>query len=119
MKPQLIFIDNDELNRLTWKIWAETNNLRLVDYPNVEKFVENAQNIDRTTAIFLDYNLDDKKTAAQYLPELNALGFKNIIIATGETEIESDNIEGIVAVIGKDPEEALSYLSKDKIHDQN
>lgn len=111
MSNTLIFIDNDELNRLTWKIWAETNNLKLLAYPSVEKFVENVQNLDREIPIFLDYNLDNKKTAIHYIPELNSLGFKNIIIATGEASLKSNNIEGIIGIIGKDPEAMLKYLN--------
>lgn len=109
-KIDLILIDNDELNHMTWNIWAEANNLNIANFSSVEEFMGQANNFQETIPLFLDYNLDNKKTATHYLDGLNALGFKKIIIATGDQSLEGRKFNGAIAIISKNPEDGLKYV---------
>ena len=60
--------------------------------------------------LFLDFNLDDGKTARDYIPQLRHLGFDNIVLVTSHMDLAENDFVGSKAIIGKDPEMALRFL---------
>ena len=97
-----ILIDDDKYIRLSWEYFAKNSNKKIRTFSNVESFLEVATDLDKGCSIYLDLNINGEKTT-KYLDEISKLGFKNIILATGE-KIESDILpKGISRITGKLP----------------
>ena len=109
-KINLVFIDDDELNQMTWSIWAESKNLNIKAYLNVEDFILDQNFYTKDVLIFLDYNLGASKKASDYIPQLRSLGFQKIIIATADQTLDIAEVSDVLAVISKDPNEALKFI---------
>jgi FixJ family two-component response regulator len=105
MNPKIfdfILIDDDKYIRLSWEYFAKNSNKKIRTFSNVESFLEVATDLDKRCSIYLDLNINGEKTT-KYLDEISKLGFKNIILATGE-KIEIDMLpKGISRITGKLP----------------
>jgi hypothetical protein len=71
-------------------------------FSSVSSFLESSNDIKRDCPIYLDLNISGEKSI-NYLGRFEALGFRNIILATGE-DISLDGLPKIVqAISGKLP----------------
>lgn len=81
--PDLILIDDDRYIRLAWKLHAQNSGKTIKTYDSLESFFEEARKINKSTPIYLDINLNGKRSL-DYLDQFNEIGFRNINLATGE-----------------------------------
>lgn len=109
-KLDLVLIENEEMHRVTWKIWARRKGYGIQTFSSAEEFLLRAARISKSAAIFMDFNLDDSKTAQNYLPEISRLGFSEIVLVTSHRDIRKEDFIGTKAIIGKDPEFAERFL---------
>lgn len=109
-KLDLVFIENEEMHRLTWKLWAKRKGLGILTFVSVDDFLLQAVRLPKSIPIFLDFNLDDNRTAQNYLPELHKIGFSEIVLVTSHRDLKKENFIGTKAIIGKDPEFAERFL---------
>jgi signal transduction histidine kinase len=100
--PDIILIDDDRYIRLAWKLHAQNSGKTIKTYDSLETFFEEARKINKNTPIYLDINLNGKRSL-DYLDQFNEIGFKNITLATGE-DISLEQLPSIVrGVSGKLP----------------
>ena len=109
-KLDLVLIENEEMHRLTWKLWAKRKGLGILTFLSADDFLLRAARLSKSTPIFMDFNLDDSMTAQNYLPELRRLGFSEIVLVTSHRDLKKENFLGTKAIIGKDPEFAERFL---------
>lgn len=81
--PDLILIDDDRYIRLAWKLHAQNSGKKIKTYESLENFFAEAKEIDKNTPIYLDINLNGKRSL-DYLHRFDEIGFKNLTLATGE-----------------------------------
>lgn len=98
----LVLIDDDRYIRMAWQLYANNSNKKISTFESVHDFISSSETIQRECPIYLDYNLKNEKST-RYIPMLHELGFKNIILATGESLREEEVPEYVVNVIGKLP----------------
>lgn len=110
-KLDLILIENEEMHRLTWRLWARKNAFQLQTFPSAEDFLNQVRHIEKSVPIFLDFNLDDGKFAKDYIPQIRSLGFKNIILVTSHKELANSELCGVQDIIGKDPAMASRFIT--------
>lgn len=109
-KLDLVLIENEEMHRLTWKLWAKRKGLGILTFVSADDFLLRAARLSRSTPIFMDFDLDDNKTAQNYLPELHRLGFSEIVLVTSHRDLKKEDFLGTKAIIGKDPTFAERFL---------
>lgn len=110
-KLDLVLIENEEMHRLTWKLWAKRKGLGILTFVSADEFLLRAARLSKSTPIFMDFNLDDSMTAQNYLPELRRLGFSEIVLVTSHRDLKKEDFIGTKAIIGKDPTFAERFLS--------
>lgn len=109
-KLDLVLIENEEVHRMTWKLWAKREGYGIQTFNSAEDFLLRAAHIPKSTAIFMDFSLDNSKTARNYLPEINRLGFSEVVLVTSHRDLKNEDFTGIKAIIGKDPGFAERFL---------
>lgn len=105
-----VLIDNEEIHRLTWRIWAKRRGYCMRAFESVRDFLLLAPVISRSTAIFMDFNLGENETADKYLPDLSNMGFANIYFVTSHEGLKTENFLNLKGISGKDPELAEPFL---------
>lgn len=109
-KLDLVLIENEEMHRLTWKLWAKRKDLGILTFVSANEFLLHASRIPKSMPIFMDFNLDDSMTAQNYLPEVRRLGFSEIVLVTSHRDLKKEDFIGTKAIIGKDPTFAERFL---------
>ncbi|MFN8791434.1 MAG: sensor histidine kinase [Bdellovibrionales bacterium] len=109
-RVDFVLIDDEEIHRLTWQIWAKKRGYELKAFKSVEEFLMLADSIPRSATVFLDFHLDNAITANNYLSGLFGLGFLKIILVTGSQDLLAASFIGVSAIIGKDPNEAQHFI---------
>ena len=100
--PDLILIDDDRYIRLSWKLHAQNTGKTIKTYDSIESFFAEASKINKSTPIYLDINLNGKRSLDQ-INRFEEIGFKNLTLATGE-DIALEQLPSIVrGVSGKLP----------------
>ena len=112
----LILIDNEEMHRTTWSLWAETENLKIATFTSAEEFLANANAYLNSPIIFLDSDLGNGIKGQNYISVIKELGFKKVILASGYAGTKSMDTVGADGVIGKNPGEALKFLEIENLH---
>ncbi len=110
-KLDLVLIENEEMHRLTWRLWARKHGFQIQTFSSAEDFLNRARHIEKSVPLFLDFNLDNGKTAQDYIPQLRRLGFDNIILVTSHQDLAKNKFVGVQAIVGKDPEMASRFLA--------
>ncbi len=99
-----VLLDDSELNTLLWKIEAEKNKKKISIYKTVNEFLESIINLERRCPLYIDRHLKKEGVIGDDLAKLiyEILGFKNIIITTGDyNEDQSSHLPYISKIIGK------------------
>lgn len=115
-KLDLVLIENEEMHRLTWKVWAKRKGLGILTFTSADDFLLHAARLSKSTPIFMDFDLDDNMTAQNYLPKLRKLGFSEIVLVTSHRDLKKEDFFGTKAIIGKDPEFAERFLPAPEIN---
>lgn len=106
----LVLIENEEMHRLTWRLWAKRKGYGIQTFSSADEFLVRAAHLAKSTPIFMDFSLDGSKTAQNYLPEIHRLGFSEIVLVTSHRDLKKEDFIGTKAIIGKDPEFAERFL---------
>lgn len=85
-KLDLVLIENEEMHRLTWNLWAKRKGLGILMFVSADDFLFRADPLSKSTPIFIDFDLDDNMTAQNYLPELRRLGFSEVVLVTSHRD---------------------------------
>lgn len=109
-KLDLVLIENEEMHRMTWKLWAKRKGYGVQTFNSAEDFLLRAAHIPKSTIIFMDFSLDGSKTAQNYFPEINRLGFSEVVLVTSHRDLKKENFTGVKAITGKDPDFAERFL---------
>ncbi len=100
--PDIILIDDDKYIRLSWKVHSHNTGRSIKAFDSLASFFLEANKFDRKIPIYLDINLNGERSL-DHLQRFEQLGFKNIILASGEDINESDLPRGIKSISGKLP----------------
>lgn len=88
---EIVFIDNEQLNLLSWKGMALKKGVRFKGYLSPNEFQKVSSSYSEETHIYIDYDLGlEKSTGLDIARDLRQQGFKNIYLATGHAEKISD-----------------------------
>jgi signal transduction histidine kinase len=112
----LVLIENEEMHRLTWKLWARKKGFGIRTFPSAAGFLRQVTHLEKSLPIIMDFNLDDNKTARDFLPKIHELGYSKIILATAHKDLKKEDFIGIKAIIGKDPQFAERFLPPTEIN---
>jgi FixJ family two-component response regulator len=98
----LILIDNDALVRMTWEAKATSINKSLKTYSSTKDFLKAIDEIPvpYTVPIYIDSNLDGEKGEIT-AETIYKIGFNNIILQTGHTDININSFPWISAIVDK------------------
>jgi signal transduction histidine kinase len=103
IKYDAVLIDDDSLVHQVWNMAASEKNKLLRCFFNFEDFLKEADDLDRSTEIYVDANLGDGIRGEVVASRIFALGFKGIFIATGYAPDEIVTNPSIKGVVGKEP----------------
>ena len=93
----IILIDDEPLNILSWRGMAKKNDIHFTGYADPLKFFENIPEEKEGTAIYVDYDLAGIDGAA-IARQIKKMGFRHVCLATGHSEI----IDTEIAQVGKE-----------------
>ena len=97
-----VLLDNDELIRLTWEIKAKKNNIDLLTFKSSEELLSSLDKFTKDTIFYIDSDLDSEKGEV-IAEKLFHLGFSNLIMSSGYSELKFANLKFITKTIGKSP----------------
>ena len=100
---KLVFIDDDEMMRVTWTFAAEEAGLNLSTYASPIDFSYEMKNYSKDTIIYIDSDLGGGIKGELYAKELYAQGFTEIYLATGHKPDHFDNMPWIKSIVNKEP----------------
>lgn len=107
----LILIDDEELNRMTWTLWAQTENKKIETFATAEDFLAQVDALPKQAVVFLDSDLGNGKKGQNYALAIKHLGYEKVVLATGYVNSESLNhLVGIDGVMGKNPTDAVKFM---------
>lgn len=98
-----VLIDNDKLIQLSWKIRSETAGVSLNIFSNTEDFLDLSSNFDKSTDIYIDSDLDNGLKGEIESKKIANLGFKNIWLCTGYTDLPTHDFLWLKGKISKTP----------------
>lgn len=96
-----VLIDDDPLVHLTWKKAAKQKGVTLQTYDSPEAFLCEAEQIPRSSILFVDVQLGDTR-GEELIPTLREMGFHHLTLVTGLSPDQVRAPEN-VPVHGKDP----------------
>ena len=108
----LIFIDDDELNLLTWDLAAQDAGLKCTGYGSMNEFLSSSHLIPKSTPVFIDSDLGHGEKGQDHAPRLREMGFERIFISTSYTNLVGKSLPSIDAVISKQFKDVLSALGR-------
>lgn len=100
---RLIFIDNEIRNIKSWEFFAKLKKINIATYNDADEFIKGSVQFDKQVPVYIDLNLDRKKTGIEYAKEIRELGFVEIYIATGiiDSEMKVTDYPWITGIIEK------------------
>ena len=106
MKLDCVFIDNEELNRRSWKMLAKCFGRNIAVFSSIDEFLAQAPAVDRSVPVFVDSDLGEGVPPGEVASKAIAdLGFGDIYLATGHSP-EGLRVRlpiWIKGIIGKSP----------------
>ena len=101
--PDLILIDDRQLNHTAWEIEAKRRQKKLLAFHSLDGFLASSNRANEMTPIFVDYLFDDGSTSGKEIAEnLISRGFHNVHIATGLPANQVVKPLGVRSVSNKD-----------------
>ncbi len=99
----LIFIDDNVLLTSAWTLSGIENNKKIAVYNNIQNFMVDLGKYNFDTPIYIDSDLNEKRTGQSYAHELYLEGYKNIYLATGYPDDSFPEMHWIKKIVGKEP----------------
>jgi signal transduction histidine kinase len=84
--PDLALIDDDELIRMTWKNRAADKSKTVALFENADDFLK--ADVSISTPIYIDFHLANGVSGIDVARSLKEIGYKNLYLATGESQID-------------------------------
>lgn len=111
----LVLIDDEEMHRTTWSLWAETEKLKIATFATAEEFLTSAKAFLNSPVIFLDSDLGNGIKGQNYITAIKELGFKKVVLASGYVGSKSMDTIGADGVMGKNPGETLKFMQTENL----
>jgi signal transduction histidine kinase len=102
-----VLIDDEKVVRLMWRDYAERHGKRLITLRASNHFFRIARTLSPDITIFIDSDLRNGIRGEKVAEKICAMGFTNIILATGHGPKEFKSMPWIKAVIDKRPSRLL------------
>ncbi len=99
----IVFIDDDELMRMTWLFAAEQKGIAVDVYAHPNEFIKQIWKYNRNTIIYIDGELGENISGEIYAKELYDHGFKEIHLTTGHPAEKFNHHPWLKSVLGKTP----------------
>lgn len=100
---EYILIDDDLLLQAGWKLKAAKANIKLRCYSDIKDFLKNAESHAFDCNIYIDSNLKDGLHGEIEAKHLKELGYENIYLTTGFTDLSLDDFPWLRGIINKKP----------------
>ena len=97
----VVFIDDDKLIQMSWKMAAEKAGREIVTYSSVDDFLTNAEQFSKDTLIYIDSDLGHGIRGEIESEKIFNLGFAEIRLATGFSPGDIDKPLWIKEIVGK------------------
>ena len=98
-----IFIDDDEMMRMTWLFAAENAGKPFFAFSSPAEFNKQITEFDKNSVVYIDSNLENDQKGELYAKELHDIGFTEIHLSTGYEHNKFENMPWIKSVVGKEP----------------
>lgn len=98
-----VLIDDDKLIHYSWTTKAAKLNYTMLCFLSFEDFINESVNLSRDAHIYIDSNLGKELKGEELTKTIFELGFMNINLCTGHTDIDITNYPWIKSVISKRP----------------
>ena len=98
-----ILIDDDYLVHTSWKIIAKRCGKSIRCYADPEDFVNESDDISKSTPLYIDSKLGDDVKGEELAKEFFDKGFENIYLATGYAKEDFPKMPWIKGIVGKEP----------------
>ena len=99
----VVFIDDDELMRMTWLFAAEQAEKHVDVYAHPTEFITQMAKYNKDTIIYIDSELGDELSGQIFAKEIYDNGFKEIYLATGHPSDSFGDLPWLKSVVGKTP----------------
>ena len=102
-KNAIVFIDDDELMRMTWLFAAEQAGKTIDIYAHPNEFIKQMDKYGKDTIIYIDHELGETIPGDIYAKEIYDNGFSKIHLTTGHPAEKFNCHPWLKSVIGKMP----------------
>lgn len=98
-----VLIDDDPIVHMTWRTAARKKGKRLKIFRSPDRFWSFAQNMKRSTPIYIDSNLGKEIKGEFVAKGIHEMGFRNIRLTTGFKPEQFKEMNWLREVVGKEP----------------
>jgi signal transduction histidine kinase/CheY-like chemotaxis protein len=102
-QKRAVLIDDDKLTHLSWKMAARKNNVELKAFFAVNDFLQESDQFDKDTPIYIDSNLGNGIKGEIESERLYLSGFSKMWITTGYSAETLILPSWIIGIVGKQP----------------
>lgn len=99
----IVLIDDDKLIHLGWKLRASKAGLQIRSFYSVDEFLSENIPTDSIKNVFIDSDLGNDFKGEIEAKKIYELGYRNIILTTGHTDIDKKNYPWLKEVRSKEP----------------
>ncbi|MFO3612741.1 HAMP domain-containing sensor histidine kinase, partial [Legionella pneumophila serogroup 1] len=99
----VVFIDDDEMMRMTWIFAAEEAGQSISTYSSFDEFVNEINNYCKNTLIYIDSDLGNNVRGEDCAKLLFDKGFIDVHLATGHSRDRFRQVPWIKTIVGKEP----------------
>lgn len=93
-----VLIDDDILIQLGWELKAEKEGYRVDCYSSIDDFLKASDKYPKDVTIYVDSNLGADKPGEEDSKRIANLGFENIILNTGYSDLDILNFPWIKGI---------------------
>ncbi|HFD2311292.1 TPA: ATP-binding protein, partial [Legionella pneumophila] len=99
----VVFIDDDEMMRMTWIFAAEEAGQCISTYSSFDEFINEINNYGENTLIYIDSDLGNNVRGEDCAKLLFDKGFIDVHLATGHSRDRFSQMPWIKSIVGKEP----------------
>lgn len=109
MREDVIILDDDELVCDFWEQTCRRSRRSIRTFRCQKEFFRHTPHIRKSSALFIDKNLDGRASGIHITKRLSIEGFKNLYLSTAESLKNQPKLSWIKGVVGKTPPDWLFY----------
>lgn len=99
----IVFIDDDEMMRITWTFAAEQAGKSISTYSSFDEFISEIDEYNESTTIYIDSDLGNNIKGEHCAKLLFDKGFTDIHVTTGYSKDRFGHMPWIKTIVDKDP----------------